>query len=246
MAVKRMTQGEVAARLSAERRALDQVKARATPPAQCGSEMPVAPGRGPMLRFTPREAVITERGNVRTRNAGWQGLDAARVADAFDRMEAAARRAHERKPAKGRPAFEPPFTPGQMEVGRQYAALVERVSASGISLSSVERGAGGRGGGVVEAAVMDDIRRLRVLRARVGRGVAKQVLRKRPADGAARVRRSILARVLVDMVCLGDKTLGEVLWSHGWRSDDTKALAALREELGNALDRMRGHGLAAG
>ena len=47
---------------------------------------------------------------------------------------------------------------------------------------------------------------------------------------------------LVDMVCLEDKDLGQVLSAHGWAVKG-EANAALRRALAAALDRMQGYDL---
>lgn len=224
---------------AAERARVANLLARATPPDACGPEMPVAPARGPMLAFTPRKVVQTEAGNYRSVSDGYVGRRAARVADAFDTMTRKAFEAHEK--AGGDEAdFVPPFSVGQVEAGREYAALVERVASSGLGCVSLEAaGRGGGGGEGVQAAVFRDIERLRFLRARIGNGLAKEVRRIRP-DGAK--RRVIWARVLVDQVCVEGLSLEAVLKRHGW-GINTRCRDALRTALCGALDRMRGFDL---
>lgn len=224
---------------AAERARVADLLARATPPDACGPEMPVAPARGPMLAFTPRKVVQTEAGNYRSVSDGYVGRRAARVADAFDTMTRKAFEAHGR--AGGDEAdFVPPFSVGQVEAGREYAALVERVASSGLGCVSLEAaGRGGGGGEGVQAAVFRDIERLRFLRARVGHGLAKEVRRIRP-DGAK--RRVIWARVLVDQVCIEGLSLSEVLDRHKWPVNGRER-DALRAALCSALDRMRGFDL---
>jgi hypothetical protein len=206
----------------------------ARPPESCGPEIPVAPGRGPMVRFTPREVVRTDAGNYVSRKSGYLGRDAARVADAFDRMELQARRAH-----RGDGDFVPLFSPGQIAAGRDYAALTEKVDCSGLKCSSLEaQRVSSSGGGDREEAVLADIQRLRALQARIGNGLAKELRRFRPSDK----RRAIFVRALVDQVCLGDKTLGQVLEAHGWGSNQ-KSREAIAAALSGALDRMQGYDL---
>lgn len=221
------------ARLEAERRRCDAMLERAAPPEACGDAIPAAPARGPMTTWAPREVQRTEAGNWREVRAGYAGRSGARRADAFDRMTADAKRAQ----AKARSGFVAPFTIGQVEAGRAYAALVERVEASGVKLSSVEGiGASGGGGGQREAAVLDDVRKLKRARGRIGNGLAKEAVRK----GSARGPRSITVRILVDMVCLHDRSLSQVLQRHGWASKGTHR-EELRVALRAALDRLHGY-----
>jgi hypothetical protein len=81
--------------------------------------------------------------------------------------------------------------------------------------------------------------RLRVLRQRIGSGLAKEVRRIRP-NGAK--RKPIYARALVDMVCVGDASISEVLRVHGW-ANCKKGNAALLAALCAALGRMQGYDL---
>jgi hypothetical protein len=229
-----------ALRRDAERAAVAGVLARATPPVECGPEMPIAPARGETMVFTPREMVRTEAGSYRSANAGYLGRKAARVADAFDTMTRKAWEAHA-KVGGSEAAFVPPFSVGQVEVGREYAALVERVASSGLGCVSLEpdgRG-GGSGGGGVQEAVLQDIQRLRVMRRRMDTGLARKVRRERPAGDK---RRSILVRVLVDQVCVHGMSLDAVLKAHGW-GVNTRCRDGLRSALCGALDRMRGFDL---
>jgi len=219
-------------RLEAERQRCEAMLKRAAPPEACGDAIPAAPARGPMTTWSPREVQRTQAGNWREVRAGYAGRSGARRADAFDRMTADARRAQ----AKARSGFVAPFSVGQVEAGRAYAALVERVEASGVKLSSVEGIGGGGGGGQREVAMLDDIRRLKRVRGRIGNGFAKEAVRK----GGARGPRSITVRMLVDMVCLHDRSLSEVLKRHGWASKGPHR-EALRVALSAALDRLHGY-----
>lgn len=237
---------------------------RAEPPSSCGSEIPVAPARGPMQAFVPREMVVTDAGNLVSRRSGYLGRDGARVADAFDLMTvnalkahpkviAAARRDYDRRAVypmpKGRsrrafvaPGFAPPFTHGQVAAARDYAALTERCEASGVSCASLEAVGRGSGGGDREAAIFRDFARLRSLHRRIGDGLAKEVRRHRPSATGGK-RSAIRVRTLVDMVCLGNMTLDEVLRRHGWTSKNESVRADLRTALCAALDRMQGYDL---
>ena len=224
---------------AAERARGAEMLSRAAPPVECGPRIPVAPARGPMITFTPREVVKTDAGNYRSVPTGHKGRKAARVADAFDNMTRDAIKAHMRLGGDDA-SFVPPFSVGQIEAGREYAALVERVASSGLGCASLEAaGRGGSGGEGVQAAVFRDIERLRFLRARIGNGLAKEVRRFRP-DGDK--RRVILARGLVDQVCVEGLSLEAVLKRHGW-GINTRCREALRAALCSALDRMRGFDL---
>lgn len=229
------------------------VKAAGAVPFECGSEIPDAPARGPFATFTPRRTEMTAAG-PRSRPDGHMGRRAMRLADAFDVMNEQAARRHPSVVARARrewergprdrefraPAFVPPFTIGQIEMGREYAALVERCAASGVKCASLEalRGAASNGGDR-EVAVLRDFQMLRVLRARIGDGLAKEVRRIRPGKDR---RRAIRTRDLVDRVCVGGQSLVDVLTANGW-ADDQKARTALRADLCAALDRMRGYDL---
>lgn len=239
--------GRIPQRLAESDAACVAVLDAARPPETCGPEMPVAPGRGPMQRFTPRRMEATGTGGFVRRHDGFEGRDAARVCDAFDEMERQASNRHAatrtRAEAEGRdpPAFVAPFNPGQVSIGRAYAALSERVACAGVSCSSFEgRVSSGGGRGDREAAIFRDFQQLRAMHRRIGDGLAKEVRRIRP--GGLK-RRAIRVRVLVDMVCLGGQTLEGVLKAHGWAVDQ-KSRNALRLSLCAALDRMQGYDLA--
>ena len=237
--------------------------ARATPPARCSAAIPVSPARADRaIAEVPCRAMMTQAGPRVVRDDGGAG-DRVRLGDAFDVMEDLARRKHpsviekaeaayrqrckdaraagkKKMPVWHEPAFVPPISPGQVQVGRDYAALTERVATSGLKCSSLEaQRAGGSGGGDREEAVLQDIQQLRAFHARIGCGLAKEVRRIRP--GGAK-RRAIRVRVLVDQVCIGGMTLSEVLEAHGW-GVNAKSRNALRASLCAALDRMRGYDL---
>jgi hypothetical protein len=98
----------------------------------------------------------------------------------------------------------------------------------------------GSGGGDREVAILRDIGQLRALHARIGNGLAQEVRRIRP-NGAK--RKPIYVRRLVDMVCLGDEALDDVLRFHRWTLNQ-KAREGLRVALCAALERMQGYDLA--
>lgn len=239
------------ARLQDEAARIAEIKMRGCVPVECGPEIPMAPGRGPMMRFTPRQIRQTECGSFVSVKTGEAGRDAARVADVFDAMERASLKAHRAAEVRRASAGQDPqaysvlFTPGQISTARDYAALVERVSASGVKCSSLEavHSGGGGGGGDREAAIFRDFQRLRALHRRIGDGLAKEVRRIRPSKNGGVKRRVIYVRRLVDMVCLGDMSLHEVLNKHGWEKKGD-AIKALRAALCAALDRMQGYDLA--
>ena len=252
----RATAEDEAARIAA-------IKARAQPPESVGPDIIAAPARGPMQVFVPREMVVTDAGNLVARRAGYLGRDGARVADAFDLMTMNAIKAHPKviaaalrdyderckalpKGSKVRPfvepAFAPPFTHGQVAAARDYATLTERCNASGMSCASLEAVGRGSGGGDREAAIFRDFARLRSLHRRIGDGLAKEVRRHRPSITGGK-RSAIRVRTLVDMVCLGNLTLDEVLRRHGWTSKNETVRGDLRAALCKALDRMQGYDL---
>jgi hypothetical protein len=203
------------------------VKALAAPPEACGGDLPVAPGRGRLIAFEAKRMEVTTAGNLREVSDGW----AARVTDVFDVMEA-------RRPKAARRSG-PLFTASQVATARDYRALDERLNASGVRGMSLETMRSGSGGGVdgFLAAVMDDAARLRAMRRRIGDGVALSVRRVRPSRRGGDSRIGIRDRYLVDMVCLRQCTIVEVLRGCGW-SEDANNRKALVAALGAALDRV--------
>lgn len=205
--------------------------AGAVPP-ECGPEVPEAPARGPVRMFAAVEMVpgSTER----VRRSGHAGRLTLSCVDVFDRMQ---RDAEVRAERAGR-AVELPFTPGQVEMGRRYRDLVELHEAGGVKCSSLDDGKGG-GGGFMDAYLAAG-REIEAIRGRIGAGVTLSVQRTRkPVNGRA-PRRQVTDRALVDMVCLGDATIAEVLKGHGWSQKGTHR-EILRQALAEALDRMQGY-----
>jgi hypothetical protein len=227
-----------ATRLDEERARLAQVLADAAPPEACGDAIPVSPARGPMRRFTPREMAVTDAGGFRSVRSGYAGRDAACVMDAFDVMEVRRRAAAARH---GR-AYEPLFSVGQVEAARDYAALFERVASSGVKLSSLEGLGGGGDAGAREAAVFDDIARLRMLRRRIGGGLVDGLRSVRPGGA---VRSSIRVIDAVDRVCVGRAVVSDVLAANGF-AVNSRTRAGLCADLAAAFDRLRGFDLARG
>lgn len=215
-------------RVKAERARVVAMLQAATPPDRCGPEIPVAPARGVMLAFTPRRVEMTDAG-PRQRRDGWMGRDAARAADAFDLAQAQS----DRRCGAARQLL---FTERQIDTGRAYAALVERCDGAGLSLSQISgRDGGGKSSASgVSEAVLDDIAALRAVLRRIPAGAALRPIR---ADGAARI---ITHRDLVDMFCLGGKTVAQVLAARGWNPRAPSARKRLMQALCAALDAIAG------
>jgi hypothetical protein len=216
------------ARLEAERVRIDAVKAAGHVPPECGPEIPEAPARGAFRVFQPQLLFPEGAEGYSSKSVGHRGRSAILRADAFDVM--AAKAARHRKPS--------PFTPGQVQMGRQYRDLVERHESAGIRCSSFDSlgGGGGQGGGFIDA-VLRDREEIDRLRRRIGTGSAMVVRRIRPSKRGSRV--SISDKRLLDMVCLEEKTLSDVLRAHGWsiKGDLIKSLSIA---LGETLLRMDG------
>lgn len=217
--------------------------ASATPPEICGPDMPISPARGAFAVFQPRRLASASGGMSVADGYRGTGEDrprwALRDADVFDRMEADARRRHERSSEPDAP-FVPPLSPGQVAMGRLYRDLVEDHDGKGMKCGSLEGSRGGGGSGAfIDTFVAQGIA-IEKIRARIGHGVAMEVRRVRPSRRGSAAKGIIMDRALVDMVCLGDKSLSDVLAGHGW-AKQTKHLASLRAALCAALDRMQGY-----
>lgn len=231
--------GQGPARLAAEAARVAAVMRSATPPAVCGPDIPVAPARGPLRLVTPVELVPGSEVRVRPSGYCGPGEAAARagviLADVFDRMALTARESDGPEP----------FTAGQVAAARRYRDLVERHEAGGVRCSSLEARSGGSGnGGDVADARLAEAREIEAMQRRVGAGAALVVRRVRPSARGGAARGIITDRALVDQVCLGGRTLSEVLRSHGW-SCKGQHREALRTALAGALDRMQRYGLRA-
>ncbi len=201
------------------------VKAAATPPETASPNIIAAPARGPALVAPQFETVQTPSG-PRTRKATQDGFHPVRAADAFDRM------ALQHKRAGGKSAL---FTVAQVEAGRAYAALAERVASEGIRCSSLEvragSGAGSTGGRDWIDGVIGRSDRLERMQAAIGYGLAMEP----EADGGKRT--AIRVRELVDAVCIKGKSLGQVLDAHGGAARG-QSWAMLQQALADALDRL--------
>ncbi|MCP4205963.1 MAG: hypothetical protein GY767_02800 [Shimia sp.] len=221
------------------------VKALGAVPPEVGPDVIEAPARGPVRLTDMRKMVRTNSGGLRRVHDGYKGRRTMHVGDAFDVIEGKARAAHtkavKRAEATGKdaPEYQPPFTPGQVVMGRFYRGLFERYEKAGVRCSSLENLSGGGGlGGEFMDAVLSDGRTLDMIRQRVGSGAALTLRRARTCRGV------ILDRALVDAVCLHDQTMTDVLRGAGWvrvgQSAKGEHVKALTRALAAALDRMAG------
>ncbi|OIQ39727.1 MAG: hypothetical protein BM560_14550 [Roseobacter sp. MedPE-SWde] len=218
-----------AARLEAEAIRLTEVKARCALPEICGDAIPQAPARGAFRVFEPQGLYPDGEGGFEAKHAGYRGRSAIQRADVFDIM--AAKAARHKKPS--------PLSAGQVAIGRHYRDLVERHACAGLKCSSIEaiRSSGGGRGGDFMDAVLRDREEIERLRRRIGTGSAMVVRRIRPSKRGSRT--SIFDRRLVDMLCLEDRPLSDVLKAHGWSVYGATS-QAIAQALGQSLERMRG------
>ena len=148
------------------RKALDDRLARViragTVPAGTSPLIPrTAPGRGYTVPFRQTELVERADGKVEEVDVDHLCLAAIRIGDAFGRTADAC----------VRNKVDLPFSPGQIAVGRAYAALVERYETAGLRYASGETmGQGSGGGGSFMDAVLADSDRLARLDRRIGNG----------------------------------------------------------------------------
>lgn len=219
------------------------VKASASIPEACGPDIAPAPARGAFRTFRPIEIVPGSAGTARP--AGYRGPGEARFraaiqrADIFDAMIEDARKRHAAVREEAGP-FISPFTPGQVQIARDYRDLTERRAAGGMKCSSLEStGRGGGQGEFMDAYAIEGLR-LKAMIARIGSGASLHVRRMRPIRRGEMARGTILDRTLVDMVCLGQCSLTQVLHAHGWKAYG-KTREALRRALADCLDRMQGY-----
>lgn len=235
-------------RVAREARLADHVRAAmaaAAPPPVCGPEIPAAPARGAFQVWTPTQVKPGTAGTLEP--AGYRApgeaafRKAIRVADIWDVMEEQARRDHSRR-HPGQP-FQPPFTQGQIAIARRYRDLFERHEGGGVRCASLEtrtaaRPGGGGGGEFIDAFVAEGLELAR-LRARIGPGASLMVRRVRPSRRGRPAASVITDRALVQMVCVGQAALSEVLEAHGW-SVQSPPRRMLRQALAACLDRMQG------
>ena len=207
---------------------LADVVAAGLAPNECGPEMvSIAPARGRVIPFRNAETYINADGDVETVDHGSHGRSAMRRADVFDLMFDQAAK-HKKAPV---------LSIAQVQMGRSYRDLVERHASAGVRCSSTEGmpGGGGDGTGFMDA-VLDQGRQIDRWRSLVGDGLAMDVRRVRPSQRGERV--AIKALVLVDMVCLEEKSISDVLKAHGWAGG--KNQEKLSSALANCLDSMVG------
>lgn len=228
-------------RAANERARLDAILSRATPAEGCGPAIPIAPARGKQVSVTPHVVMPDPASDTgyKVEHTGWRGFKAARAADIFDDLD---RRAAARKDKDGNPGRSP-FSKGQVNIARMYRDLVERHDAGGMKCASLEaRGAGcpGRGGEFMDAFLAEG-EAIRLLRARIGDGVAMAVRRVRPSSRGGSGARIIMDRVLVDMICIEERSFRQVLERHGWAMSGQNAKAVITA-LAVVLDRMQGYG----
>lgn len=213
-----------------EQKRIAEVKARGSVPILCGPEIvSPAPARGFVAVFD--DVIFEDQGNGKLKpiSAAYEGRVTVRVGDAFDVMTSQ---------AKSKNAALP-FTQDQVDMGRIYHGVYESHDSAGIQGSDFNRVGGGSGGdGSFIDTVMDQGRLLERLERLIGDGSAMVVRRVRPSSRGTRV--TITDRELVDMVCIKEKTITDVLVKNGWAvNGDT--VKALRLALCDALDRMMGH-----
>lgn len=224
-----------AERRRAERDRLAAIISAASIPDACGPDIVPAPGRGasviaPQVTMVPNGVDRHGLDKWDAAPTGYGHRASVRAADAFDRMIASAMR---RKKSC-------PLTPGQVAMGRRYAALVQRAECDGMKLSSLD---GSYGGGDSTGWIdrhLSIAQELTVLRNRIGFSSAMPVRRIRPSARGETQRGPIMDRVLVDMVCLKDCSLDDVLRSHGWKKN-ARSYDAITQALIAALDRMIGY-----
>lgn len=216
------------ARLQDEAARIAQIKAQGVVPETCGDSIPHAPARGAFRVFQPIRLYPDGKGGYVAKSAGYRGRSAIQRADVFDRMAASAARCK-------KPMF---LSYAQVSIGRFYRDLVERHTCAGLKCSSIEttRSQGsGRGGDFMDA-VLRDRQKIERLRHRIGPGSALVVRRIRPSKRGSRT--SITDRRLVDMVCLEDRPLSDVLKAHGW-SVSGETSRALAKALEASFERMK-------
>jgi hypothetical protein len=210
--------------LGREALTLEAIRLWSLAPDECGPEVPASPARGAYQLLRPETMVPEggEAGAYRAAPATHQGRAVIRTLDVWDRIDVADRRA--RRPRS--------LTPAQVEAGRVYGALIERMSAAGLAGSSMEIVSGGGAGGVSEGRLAD-AERVRRMRRRVGDGLALELRRVRPSARGG-TRASIRALDVLDMVAVGGVMPSGVLARFGWsdKGDHRKrVVAALRAAL---------------
>jgi len=218
------------ARIAAEAARLAAVRDAGAIPEECGPDIAASPARGGFVLHRNIELLPVGSDRIEAVHRGYGGRSAIRRADVFDAMVAAALRGK-------RPV---PLTPGQISIGRRYAAMVEVAASDGMRLSSLDASHGGGDSMGWMDRHLSVAQELSTLRNRIGPGVALAVRRVRPSARGEGQRGPILDRVLVDMVCLKGRTLDQVLIAHGWKKNG-RTYDAITHALREALDRMIGY-----
>lgn len=206
----------------AERVAL--VKAAGAVPEVCGDDIPTAPARGAVRVFDFLASYPKGEDGSELKPAGFLGRRTMERLDVFGRMAAQSAR---RGGGGG-------LTPSQVAIGRLYRTLVEDRDAGAVRGVSVETRAnvGSRGGtleGFTDARLALS-RRIDAMQAAVGSGAAL-------VPGRAGRAQLVTARALVDLVCLEDRDLSDVLRAHGWAVYG-RSVARAQGALAAALERM--------
>ena len=220
--------GSGRARIEGEVKRLAEIRDRATPPAAMFAA-PVAPARGPQ-QLVPSVTVVGG-GMRRIDGAHWRAVSP---------LSAACAHALARHQARNPDApFVAPYSPGQIAMAEDYAALVEWREAGGIRCASLEAGRGGSGGGsgLFIDSYVDKGAWLAELQRRIGPDVALSVRRHMDRGNH---RRSITVRAAVDMLVLGAVPVKTILVRFGW-SYDMRVQKTLRQAICGALDRMQGY-----
>lgn len=212
-----------------EKSRISEVRAMGQVPEGVGPAIPEAPARGPVHTFHQLKSYPDGERGFAFKHDGFEGRKSLRCADSFDVMAVKAARHGKR----------PPFTSAQVAMGRFYRDLYEKHANAGVKCSSLEslsQSSGGRGGEFMDA-VLRDRQQLDVIRRRIGDRSAMVVRRNRPSKRGSRV--TIMDRRLVDIVCLEDGTISDVLKRHGW-AIKAELVKSLQVALGQALHRMMG------
>ncbi|WP_420415911.1 hypothetical protein [Marinovum algicola] len=210
--------GRARGTLADEARRIAEVRARGFLSGDCGP-VPDAPARAAFTLSETRAMYPDGRDGWESKPAGYRGRKTLAHMDPLDVVEALARKRL--------------FTPTQKAMARHYRSLTQDYANKGVRCSSVERSGGGGDGTSFIEAVLRQAQELDRLHARIGRGVVLAVKRR----GAG--RRPIVARELVDDICLRDRSPSDVLRANGWscKGDHRgQVLVALRD----ILDRMTG------
>lgn len=184
--------------------------AEARPPEAASPVIVAAPARGPSRVVPQFETVLTESG-PRVRAVTAVGFHPVACADAFDRMALRAR---------GRGGEAPLFSVAQVQAGRGYAALTERVAAEGVRCASGEALAAARGGsgggrdwidGVIQRSA-----RLAAMRAAIPVRVVLSPRGMLAHADRMQGQRTVRVRDVVEAVCIEGLVLADVLRRFGW------------------------------